>query len=106
MGLSPNDQAAVISLLEFIAANGTKSLPDNRNHAVNSSPKILQLTAGSNTARLFYFYDEGRCIIICDAFKKAGGKSGKTPPEKIKAAVKVYEAYFEAKAKNQLEWIE
>jgi hypothetical protein len=105
LGLSDEDEAVVMALIEHIAVNGTKVLPDNRNHAICAHPKILQLTAGGNLARLPYFYDEGMCIIICDAFKKKGGKSNQTAPEKIKVAVKMYERYFEAKANNQIQWI-
>lgn len=96
----------VLALLERVADHGPSSLPDNRNHAVNDNPKILQFTAGNNVARLLYFFDEGRCVIICEAFIKPGGKSQHTPKAPKKTAVNVYRRYFAAKENNELEWVE
>lgn len=106
MGLSDDAFGVVAALLERVALHGPQSLPDNRNHAVNASPKILQLTPGSNLARLLYFFDEGKCVILCDAFEKPGGKSQQTPRAVVKRAVGVYNEYFEQKRKSLIEWIE
>lgn len=106
MGLTANDEAITLSFLEHIAVNGTKVLASNRNHEVNDSPKIIQLTVGGNVGRLLYFYDRDRVILICGAFKKRGGKSGHTPRDLVKAAEKLYHAYFKAKVDQEVDWIE
>jgi hypothetical protein len=106
MDLNEVDDAMFLSLIEYIAQNGTQVLPQNRNHEVNGAPKIIQLTAGGNAGRLLYFFDREKHIIICAAFKKRGGKSGQTDRTIVKAAVKLHDAYFEARSSNAIEWIE
>jgi hypothetical protein len=96
------DVDRAIGLLDHVARNGPGVLPDNRNHAICENPKIIQLSAGR--ARLAYFFDGQRLIVICHAFAKSGGKSGKTNQSDIQVAATARAAYYQAKATNTLEY--
>lgn len=106
MGLSADEDAIFLAFLERIAANGPKVLASNRNHQVNEDPKIIQFTFGGNVGRLLYFYDRDRVVVICNAFRKRGGKSGATPRDKVKDAAQAYREYFALKESGKIQLVE
>jgi hypothetical protein len=96
------DAERCYAFLEHAARNGPEAFADNRTHHVCDDPKIWQFDV-TGTLRLLYFYDAGRVIVLAKLFYKAGGKSGKTPRELIKAAQKAYADYVSAKEAGTLE---
>jgi phage-related protein len=54
---------------------------------------------GSNIWRVFFFFDEGRLVILLNGFQK---KSQKTPKSEISLALRLKEEYFEEKGKGKL----
>jgi hypothetical protein len=99
---SDTDIQRTVALLDRVAQHGTMMLPDNRNHAISDSPKILQLSAGM--ARLAYFYDGRRVIVVCHAFSKRGGKAGKASKSDLRVAIDAHRAYYAAKSAGSLEF--
>jgi phage-related protein len=56
-----------------------------------------KFSLGSNTWRVFCFFDEGRLVILLNGFQK---KTQKTPQMEISIALKLKEEYFEEKKKG------
>jgi phage-related protein len=54
---------------------------------------------GSDTWRVFCFFDEGRLAILLNGFQK---KSQKTPKSEISVALRLKKEYFEEKGKGKL----
>ncbi len=52
---------------------------------------------GNNEFRVFFIYDEGKVIVLFNAFRK---KSQKTPNSEIKKALRLKEEYYATK-RNQ-----
>ena len=98
------DLDAALALFVRVAGHerGPSILPDNRNHAISDDPKILQLSI--DKFRFAYFFDGRKIIIVCHAFGRHGGKSGKTARSDIKVARANFAAYFAAKADTTLEY--
>jgi len=58
-----------------------------------------KFSLGTNTWRVFCFFDEGRLVILLNGFQK---KTQKTPKTEIAIALKLKEEYFEEKRKGKL----
>ena len=54
----------------------------------------IRIKAGSDIYRVFCCFDEGRIVILFNAFQK---KSQKTPKKEIVKAIKLKEEYFNKK---------
>ncbi len=54
----------------------------------------MRIKVGSNIFRVFCFFDEGRLVILLNAFQK---KTQKTPEKEIDKAMKLKVAYYESK---------
>lgn len=59
----------------------------------------IRIEVASNIYRIFCCFDEGRLVVLFNAFHK---KSQKTPKNELEKAIKLKSDYFELKAKNQL----
>ena len=57
----------------------------------------IRVEVGSNIFRAFSFFDEGKLIVIANAFQK---KSQKTPKNELELARKIKKQYFDEK-RNQ-----
>jgi phage-related protein len=57
----------------------------------------IRIEAGSTIFRIFSFFDEGKIVILGNAFQK---KSQKTPIKEIEMALKIEEEYFDEKRKR------
>lgn len=58
-----------------------------------------KISLGSNTWRVFCFFDEGYLVILLNGFQK---KSQKTPKTEIELAKRLKKEYFEEKRKGKL----
>jgi len=54
----------------------------------------IRIKSGSDIYRVFCCFDEGRIVILFNAFQK---KSQKTPKKEIVKAIKLKEEYFNKK---------
>jgi phage-related protein len=54
----------------------------------------VRVEVGSNIFRAFSFFDEGKLIVIANAFQK---KSQKTPKNELELAKKIKKEYFDEK---------
>ena len=57
----------------------------------------VRVEVGGNIFRAFSFFDEGKLIVIANAFQK---KSQKTPINEIELAKKIKKEYFNEKSKK------
>lgn len=57
----------------------------------------IRVELGSNIYRAFSFFDEGKMIIVANAFQK---KTQKTPKNELELAKKLKKEYFNDKAKK------
>lgn len=85
----------VIAVFDRFAAIGPESYDTERCHQIVRG--LFQIRCGQ--LRIMWFYDEGRIIVCCHAFRKKGAK---TPRGEISAALKVKEAYFQAKESRSI----
>lgn len=58
-----------------------------------------RINLGSDTWRVFCFFDEGRLVILLNGFVK---KTQKTPKEELQLAKRLKNEYFEEKNKGKL----
>ncbi len=58
----------------------------------------IRVEVGSDTFRVFSFFDKGNLIVLINGFQK---KSQKTPKNEIELAEKLKKEYFEEKAKSE-----
>jgi phage-related protein len=58
----------------------------------------IRVEVANNIYRAFAFFDEGKLIVVANAFQK---KSQKTPKSEIEIAIKIKEEYYNEKAKRQ-----
>ncbi|MBC7422668.1 MAG: type II toxin-antitoxin system RelE/ParE family toxin [Ferruginibacter sp.] len=56
----------------------------------------IRVSSGSNIFRIFCFFDEGKLVILLNAFQK---KTQKTPIQQIERAKKLKTQYYEDKKK-------
>ncbi|MDB5269264.1 MAG: type toxin-antitoxin system RelE/ParE family toxin [Hymenobacter sp.] len=56
----------------------------------------IRISAGSDIFRIFGFFDEGRLVIVLNAFQK---KTQKTPANEMERAERLRKQYYEDKAK-------
>ncbi len=54
----------------------------------------IRVEIGTNTYRIFAFFDEGNLVVLGNAFQK---KTQKTPRTEIDKALKIMEEYFNEK---------
>ena len=54
----------------------------------------IRVSSGSDTFRIFCFFDEGKLVIVLNAFQK---KTQKTPVEEIEKAKELKKRYYEDK---------
>ena len=54
----------------------------------------IRIQFGSDTFRIFCFFDEGKLIVLANGFQK---KTQKTPKKEIEKALKIKEEYYEDK---------
>lgn len=54
----------------------------------------IRVEVGNNIFRAFSFFDEGKLIVIANAFQK---KSQKTPKNELSLAKKIKNEYFDEK---------
>ena len=54
----------------------------------------IRVQFGSNTFRILCFFDEGKLVVLANAFQK---KTKKTPGQEILKALKIKEEYYEEK---------
>ena len=59
----------------------------------------IRVKVGSNIYRIFCFFDEGKLIVLINAFQK---KDQKTPKSEINKAEKIKKKYFYDKSKGWL----
>jgi phage-related protein len=57
----------------------------------------IRVKAGSNIFRIFCFFDEGKLIVLLNAFQK---KTQKTPKNEIALAERLKQEYFKEKLKG------
>jgi phage-related protein len=57
----------------------------------------VRVEVGSDTYRIFSFFDEGRLIILLNGFQK---KSQKTPKNELELAEKLKKQYFDEKSEK------
>lgn len=98
------DLASIVALIDRLAMDGGRGLPDNRNHAICDDPKILQLTAGR--FRITYAFHGYQVIVLCYAFRKRGGKRNTTPPSELKVAKRIHKAFLGAVDSNSIEYLD
>ena len=60
----------------------------------------IRVEYGSNIYRIFCCFDEGRIVVLLNAFQK---KTQKTPQKEIEKALKLKRAYFELKKTQENE---
>jgi phage-related protein len=58
----------------------------------------IRVRVGNNIFRAFSFFDEGRLIVIANAFQK---KTEKTPKNEIELAEQIKKKYFGEKAERK-----
>jgi hypothetical protein len=94
------------AFIERISENGGLPLPHNRNHAIDeqSQPTIMQFTVGQ--FRLAYIYDGEKVIVLCAAYPKGGGKTGKVSKTHKRVAKINLRNYLDAKHNGTLEFLE
>ena len=56
----------------------------------------IRVQQGSDIFRILCFFDEGKLIVLANAFHK---KTQKTPKQEIEKAIKIKEEYYEQKKK-------
>jgi len=56
----------------------------------------IRVQMGSNTFRIFCFFDDNNLVVVGNGFQK---KSQKTPPEEIERANRIKKEYYEEKQK-------
>lgn len=54
----------------------------------------IRVQQGSDIFRILCFFDEGRLVLLANAFQK---KTQKTPKQEIEKAIKIKEEYYEQK---------
>ena len=54
----------------------------------------IRVEVGNNIFRAFSFFDEGKMIVVANAFQK---KTQKTPRSEIELAIKIKKEYFDEK---------
>lgn len=54
----------------------------------------VRVEHGSNTYRIFSFFDQGNLVVLGNAFQK---KTNKTPKQELDKALKIREDYFNEK---------
>ncbi len=54
----------------------------------------IRIKQGSDTFRIFCFFDEGKLIILMNGFQK---KTQKTPKQEIEKALKIKKEYYDEK---------
>lgn len=54
----------------------------------------IKISMGSNTWRVFCFFDMGKLVVLLNGFQK---KTQKTPPSEIAHAIRIKMKYFEEK---------
>ena len=101
LNLSDKESAKVAAVLDRIAdaVKGPESIPEDRNHLIDPAARIWQLRV--DECRILWFYDKGRVVICCHAYRK---KSNKAPKGEVAKACAVKDAYFEAKQAGQLQF--
>jgi phage-related protein len=57
----------------------------------------IRVEYGSNIYRIFCCFDEGRIVVLFNAFQK---KTQKTPQKEIEKALRLKQEYFELKITN------
>ncbi len=57
----------------------------------------IRVEVGSNIFRAFAFFDQGKLIVVANAFQK---KTQKTPKNEIALATKIKKEYFDEKGKK------
>ena len=58
----------------------------------------IRVEVGNNIFRAFSFFDEGKMIVVANAFQK---KTQKTPRSEIELAIKIKKEYFDEKDRNK-----
>lgn len=58
----------------------------------------IRVEVGNNISRAFSFFDEGKLIVIANAFQK---RSQKTPRNELELAKKIKKEYFDEKGSRQ-----
>ena len=71
-------------------------VPDKFFKHIDDGIYEVRVEVGSNTFRVFSFFDEGQLIILVNGFQK---KTQKTPKNEIVLAKKIKKEYFNEKAK-------
>ncbi len=54
----------------------------------------IRIQLASDIFRIFYFFDEGKLVVLAIGFQK---KTQKTPKQEITKALKIKEEYYESK---------
>ena len=57
----------------------------------------IRVSSGNNIFRIFCFFDEGKLVILLNAFQK---KTQKTPADELNRAIKLKKQYYEDKKKQ------
>ena len=92
LSLDYDMRAKMIRTLEMLQKNGP-ALREPQSKELDDGIFELRAKFGSNISRLFYFYDEGRIVLLTNGFVK---KTQKTPKKEIELA-KTYRADYYAR---------
>ena len=82
LSLNYDMRAKMIRTLELLQKNGPL-LREPQSKELEDGIFELRTVFGSNIARLFYFFDEGKIILLTNGFVK---KTQKTPRKELKLA--------------------
>jgi phage-related protein len=97
LDLTEPESAKVAATLTRVASGGPTSIPQDRNHLVDAKARLYQLRV--DECRILWFYDEGRLVICCHAYRK---KSNKAPPGELAKGAQAVDAYAAAKIAGAL----
>lgn len=93
--------AGLIAMIEAHSKHGPEHFNNTQTHYVDQKEQIYEYIKGR--LRLFWFEDDDKVVICTHGIVK---KSQKTPRREIDKAIRVKNAYKQAKAKNCLTMIE
>jgi phage-related protein len=87
-------QDKIIWTLELIEE--LQRIPENYLKHLESTKGLYEIRVqlGSDIYRIFCFFDEGKLVVLANAFQK---KTQKTPKQELEKAIKIKEEYFNEK---------
>jgi len=89
-----NKIAKILEILEYIECVPTKYLKYMEG---TDGLYEIRVTLGSDTFRIFCFFDKGQLVVLLSGFQK---KMQKTPKKEIDRAVRLMAEYFDDKKRR------